>query len=99
MSLEGISGSNSLYCFTNYDTGVVRPGSWYFPDGREVPESGGDGFICRRGRSFVALTSSGSATPPSGLYRCVIPDFSGRNVTLFAEIYQNGQGRGKMLPS
>ena len=95
VSSEEISGSDSLYCFTNYDTGSSGVGSWYFPDGREVPESGSDGFVHRRGRSFVALTPSGSATPPSGLYRCTIPDSNGQDVTLFAAVY--GRGQGKLL--
>ena len=93
VSLEGIRSGNDLFCFTNSDTASNRVGSWYFPDGSEVTQSGSDGFVRNRGRSFVSLTSSGSAISPSGLYRCVIPDSNGQEVTLFASIYQNGEGR------
>ena len=50
-------------------------------------------LIRNRGRSFVALTYSGSSSPPSGLYRCVIPDSNGQSVTLYAGIYGNGRGK------
>ena len=83
--------SNDLLCLTNFDMGSASTGSWYFPDGREISNSG-SGFIRIRGSSFVALTSAGLIPPPSGLYRCEIPDSNGQNVTLFAGIYRAGQG-------
>ena len=92
VSLEGIRGGSDLFCLTNSDRGSDRVGSWHFPDGREVPQSGNEGFVHNRGGSFIALTSSGSATPPSGLYRCVIPDSNNQEETLFAAIYRNGEG-------
>ena len=77
-----------LFCVTNYDVGSSGVGSWYFPNETEVPQSE-TGLSQYRGRSYVALTHTNSLTPPpSGLYRCVIPDSSGVNMTLFAGIYQ-----------
>ena len=89
VSLEEIRGGSDLFCLTNSDTRCSRVGSWYFPDGSEVPESG-DGLRRIRGRSYAALTYTMSPTPPpSGLYRCVIPDSNGQNVILFAGIYRS----------
>ncbi len=93
---DQITGNSNLFCITNFDTGSSRVGSWFFPDGREVPATGA-GFRHIRGRSFVALSYSGSGSRPSGLYRCVIPDSSGQSVTLFAGIYGSGEGRNQKL--
>lgn len=83
--------NNDLFCLTNIDIESAGLGSWYFPDGREVPESG-SGFTLYRGPSYVALTSTSPGHSPTGLYSCIIPDSSGNNVTLFAGVYSNGQG-------
>ena len=89
VSLEGIRGGSDLFCLT--DTGTGGPGSWQFPNGNEVPNSG-SGVRQYRGSSYVALTYSNSGTFPSGLYRCMIPDSRDQEVTLHAGIYQNGEG-------
>ena len=68
-------------------------GSWYSPDGNEVPMSG-SGLHRIRGISSVAVTYSSSASlPSSGVYRCEIPDSAGQTVTLFAGLYRNGDGK------
>ena len=88
---EIVLGGNDLFCLTNFDMGQARMGSWYFPDGREVPNFPGTGFTQIRGSSYVALTYSSSGSSPTGLYHCEIPDMNGQNVTLFA-----GVGQGTM---
>ncbi len=106
VSLEGITNGGDLFCITNttaccrdIHTGMMGARVfWYFPNGTEVGKD--SGFSRFRGRSFISLTSSSTfPPPPSGLYRCVIPDSNGQNVTLFAGIYQNGQGtQNKRVP-
>ena len=90
---DEIMPGNGLLCLTNFDTDSAAIGSWYFPDGREVPNSG-SGFIQTRGRTFVALTNFGSISSSSGLYRCTIPDSNDQNVTLFAGIYARHSQEG-----
>ena len=99
VDLEGITGGSDLLCLTNTvaccrnaETGSGGVGAWFFPDGAIVPGSG-RGFSRDRGTSLVALTYASGSTPPSGLYRCVIPDSNGQNVTLLAGIYRRGQGK------
>ena len=89
---ENITGGNDLFCLTNYDTGSILVGTWYSPDRSEVSQSG-NGYHYIRGKSFVALTHSGSSSPPSGLYFCEIPDSRGQTVTLFAGLYRSGLGK------
>ena len=91
VSLEDIRGGSDLFCLTNSTMRLDPVGSWYHPDGTKVQESG-SGFSHNRGRSFVMLTYSGSGSPPSGLYRCVIPDSSQQDVTMYVGIYENEQG-------
>ncbi len=99
VSLEEIREGSDLFCLTNHaaccrdaETGSGGVGVWYYPDNSEVPSSNNNGSSRDRAPSSVALTYSGSDVPPTGLYRCVIPDSNNQNVTLFAGIYQNGQG-------
>ena len=104
VELEGITGGSNLFCLTNtttccrgVDTRSGAMGLWYFPDGTPVPDSG-SGLVQERGASFVTLTyTSSTILPPSGLYRCVIPDSDGINITLFAGIYESGQGTAEPL--
>ena len=95
VDLEQIMGGSDLFCFTN-TTQCCNDGNtagvWHFPNGALVPDSG-SGFSREAGTSFIALAYSSSLTqPPSGLYRCVIPDSAGQSVTLFAGIYGRGEG-------
>ena len=92
---EIVLRGNDLFCLTNFDIELTGMGSWYFPDGSEVPFYG-TGFIQSRGPSYVALTYISlrqMRSSPNGLYRCEIPDEDGQNVTLFAGVYANRQGR------
>ena len=95
VDLELITGGSDLFCFTNTTqccNNGNTAGVWHFPNGGVVPNSG-SGFNRDAGRSFIALTySSSSIRPPSGLYRCVIPDSTGQSVTLLAGIYRSGEG-------
>ena len=96
VDLEEITRGSFLFCLTNTTacctTGDGGLGGWYFPNGGKVLNSGA-GFSVERGTSFIALTYSGSASPPSGLYRCVVPDSNNQSVTLFAGIYGNNEGK------
>ena len=104
VDLEDISsGDGRLFCLTNTaaccrnaDTESGGIGTWYFPDASELPGMAGhaSGFDRDRGASFVALEFNGtsSSVSTSGLFRCEIPDVNGRNVTLLAGIYRDGEG-------
>ena len=100
VNLEEIEEGNVIFCLTNHsaccrnaETGSGGVGFWYFPDGSEVPAFGG-GFSRDRGPSSVALTYTSSPTPPpSGLYRCVIPDSNGESVILLAGVYGSHEGQ------
>ena len=103
VNLEDITGGSDLLCLTNTatccrgrDTGSTGVGFWYFPDGSVVPSDNSNGLSRDRGTSFVALTHSGSGSPPSGLYRCEIPDSEGQTVTLFAGVYRSGLGKSTL---
>ena len=83
-------GENGLRCTTtqtdccglNADGVSVpneRRGEFYYPDGTQVPtrgDAGSDGLYRGRGYQFIVLQrlSTATTTPPTGQYRCDIPD-------------------------
>ena len=72
-----------------------RLGFWYFPSGREVSGRGSGEDIYRTRSAKLATVMLGrrnlSASGPTGLYHCVIPDRSGVDQTLFVGIYSSSE--------
>ena len=94
-------GENGLMCTTTQTdccgqdaTGVPVPaerrGEFYYPNGTPVPTrggAGGDGLFRGRDYQFISLQrlSTVTTTPPTGRYRCDIPD-SGASQNMFINI-------------
>ena len=73
-------------CCSSAETGGAPLGNWYFPNGTEVPpDSTGWLFYTTRGSGVVRLHRRTRGV--SGIYRCVIPDQSGVNQTLYVGLY------------
>ena len=90
----GIHTDNSLLCVTPVNTTCcssdenegVPLGNWYFPNGTEVPINDTEWlFYTTRGPGVVQLYRRTGGV--SGIYRCVIPDQSGVNQTLYVGLY------------
>ena len=74
-------------------------GEWFFPSDTALGSNGaGENFYHDRtgadsassmSDATVRLHRRNSATGPTGLYHCVIPDSSGVDQTLFVGIYTN----------
>ena len=64
---------------------------WYLPDGTAVSSSTTP-FNRNQVPSAVSLHRS-SGTPPSGVFRCEIPDASGTHQNIYVGIYPQGIGR------
>ena len=63
-------------------------GQFYFPNGTQVPISGGDlshTYYRNRGTGFIRLNRR-SVAMETGQFRCEIPDASGTIVNLFINI-------------
>ena len=89
-----IHTNNSLLCVTPNNTNCCSSaetegdplGNWYFPNGTEVPTNDtGWPFYITRGPGVVRLHRHTGGV--SGIYRCVIPDQSGVNQTLYVGLY------------
>ena len=67
-----------------------RRGQFYYPNGTQVPIRNGvgsDGIFRGRGYQFIRLSWKGNTTaPPTGRYRCDIPDNYGVNTIMFINI-------------
>ena len=85
----------SLECCSDSETpnaaSVTR--EWYLPDGRQL-SSANSPFIKSRVSSAVSLHHNvfSSATPPTGVFRCEIPDASGTSRNIYVGIYLEGAG-------
>ena len=95
-------GENGLMCTTtqtdccgqNADGTSVhdeRRGEFYYPDGTQVPTrvgAGGDGLFRGRGYQLISLQrlSTATTTPPTGQYRCNIPERNGVSQNMFINI-------------
>ena len=67
---------------------LERAGEFYFPDGTQVPVSGGDvsrTYYRSRGTQLIRLNRRSSGTV-TGQFRCEIPDASGTLVNLFINV-------------
>ena len=73
-------------CCSSAETGGTPLWNWYFPNGTEVPTNDtGWLFYITRGPGVVQLHRRTGGV--SGIYRCVIPDQSGINQTLYVGLY------------
>ena len=73
-------------CCSTAETGGATLGNWYFPNGTEVPpDSTRWNFSITRRPGVVRLHRHTGGV--SGIYRCVIPDQSGVNQTLYVGLY------------
>ena len=70
---------------------------WYLPDGRPVT-SANSPFIRTQASSAVSLHNApfSSTTPPSGVFRCEIPDASGINQNIYVGVYTPGVNVGEI---
>ena len=77
---------DNITCCSTAETGGASLGNWYFPNGTEVPTNDtGWLFYSTRGPGVVRLHRHTGGV--SGIYRCVIPDQSGVNQTLYVGLY------------
>ena len=77
---------DNITCCSTAETGGAPLGNWYFPNGTEVPTNDtGWLFYSTRGPGVVRLHRRTGGV--SGIYRCVIPDQSGVNQTLYVGLY------------
>ena len=95
-------GENALLCTTTHTDccGVDangqrdeanRRGQFYYADGTQVPiryYAGSDGLYRGRGYQRISLQrlSSAATTPPTGWYRCDIPDENGVSHNIYINI-------------
>ena len=101
VALEDIGEGNdtALFCMTNL-TGCCRPpytetgsaqGTWYFPNGSEVPSNGSGWDIYRtRGQMVVYLNRRRGGV--DGIYHCEIPDSTDVLQTIYIGVYTGGTG-------
>ena len=68
-----------------------RRGEFYYPDGTQVPTRGGAGSVgLFRGRGYLNISlqrmSTATIAPPTGRYRCDIPNINGVSQNMFINI-------------
>ena len=99
----GTPGSSFLACVTsNVNTRCCRSqdggdmGEWHFPNGTLVSRANGADFVQFRFLREVRLNRDNTATMPSGVYQCRVPDERNSsivhtaNITLkFSEFYSS----------
>lgn len=62
-------------------------GEFYTPDNNQVGvRSSGNSFYRNRGLQIVRLNRRDDALSPTGRYRCMVPDSSGRSQNLYINI-------------
>ena len=84
-----IPDRTSLQCWT--DDNTTTSGSWYYPNGTEVPINSGAVFIQRNGDRVSYLSRVGGGV--DGVYSCVIPGQDGGQQTLYIGIYGTNPGK------
>lgn len=82
MDRVGEGEDGALICKTDKmdccGTNPNRFGQFYYPHGDQVPiKSVGHSVYRNRGDQVIRLNRRDGATPPTGKYRCEIPDASG----------------------
>jgi hypothetical protein len=91
-SLVTLDGISILYCLTPSTEccGSSVSGEWYFPSGAAISSSSRI-FVRSQVPSAVSLRRR-SGTPPTGMYRCEIPDANGTSQNIHVGIYPQGDG-------
>ena len=82
--------NESLVCISSINE--TNTGVWYYPNGDQVPiaaHNGGTGpFISVRGAGSIVLRMNDDPVDlTEGLYKCVISDENGINISLVVGIY------------
>ena len=100
VALEDIGeGSGALLCMTNFTACCRRErtgtesglGSWYFPNGTEVPSSGEQlDFYRTRGQRVIRLNRRRGGE--EGIYHCEIPDSMNVTQSIYIGVYTAGSG-------
>ena len=93
LGLVGASDVDSVQCHTDLisccdDSQSLHRGEWYFPNRTRLPTSGD--IHLSRGEQRVDIHHEGSATVPSGLYRCDIPTDTSLRQTVYVGLYNSG---------
>ena len=75
LSLVGLSGSDSVQCYTDLysccsSTDGPHRGDWYFPNGTRPPFTGSGDIYEYRGDQRVYLGRRNNPTSPIGIYCC-----------------------------
>ena len=84
-------GNSALLCVTDREGCCGNPsnriGEWLYPNSTTVPNySENNDFYRNRGPNVVRLNRRNNAFSPTGRYHCMIPDASGTNQILTANI-------------
>ncbi len=93
-----ITNGGALECHTDDNTccrgiddtpnGVGR-GEWYYPNGNVVrPPSSSDSIYRKRDHMVIRLNINEQVSPPTGVYRCVIPGAGGVTITRLITLQQ-----------
>ena len=82
----------ALYCLTPSTECCSSSvsGEWYLPD--ETPVSSSTTPFSRSQVPSAVSLLRNSATPPTGVFRCEIPDASGTRQDVYVGIYPQGVG-------
>ena len=90
----GFTDYTALLCHTNNPpspSSGVSGGDWFGPNGTRVlgedDDNGVPGFVRNRGPNVVTLKRSNSIIQPEGIYKCVIPDDTLINRTVYVGLY------------
>ena len=95
---------NALFCYTNLSTccrsvdnpNGVSQGSWMFPEGNTVGSlsiADSNKFSRNRSERAVVLHRRTSASRPTGIFTCVIPDRNNVVQQVYFGIYNIDEGK------
>ena len=86
-------GDNALLCVTDKPdcckppNGTIVQGEFYYPNNSSVrTRAGGDSLYRNRGPQVVRLNRRNNVLSPTGIYRCEIPDSSGRIRNIYINV-------------
>ena len=81
---------NALLCMTDRTDCCSSPvGEFYYPDNTAVGFSSTNSLYRNRDTQVVRLNRKNNALSPTGVYRCEIPDSSGRMQNIYINIIGN----------
>lgn len=83
--------TDSLQCCSSSTDGIeISIGEWYFPNGSAIDtiHSGNDMYVSRYSGE-VHLHRRRDVQTPTGMFHCTIPDISGINRNIFAQLITN----------